>query len=138
MGQGKGGVKRVVVAEIAIAGKPAPTIDVGCIQGRVLGRKNDFLRQLRIQLQKLLAVRATIAHYLIVKNMTLALRIFIFHLHRYNFADFWNAAHGQDFGHIQVRAIGVVLDNRGVLAGQFSRGFVRQGSGGAQAAQGDH
>ena len=126
------------MAEIAIAGKPAPTIDVGCIQGRVLGRKNDFLRQLRIQLQKLLAVRATIAHYLIVKNMTLALRIFIFHLHRYNFADFWNAAHGQNFGHIQVSAVGVVLNDRGVLAGQFSRGFVRQGGGGAQAAQGHH
>ena len=103
-------------------------------------RNNDYFIDMDFDgaKQGLLAVRATIAHYLIVENMTLALRIFIFHLHRYNFADFWNAAHGQDFGHIQGCAVGVVLNDRGVLAGQFSRGFVRQGSGGAQAAQGHH
>ena len=124
------------MAEIAIAGKPAPTIDVGCIQGRVLGRKNDFLRQLRIQLQKLLAVRATIAHHLIVEDVSLTLGVFIFHLYRNNFTDFRNTAHGQYFSHIQVSAIGVVLNDRCILAGQLSRGFVGQGGGGAQAAEG--
>ena len=38
-GAGEAGVKRVVVAEIAFAGKPAPTIDVGCIHGGFLAAR---------------------------------------------------------------------------------------------------
>ncbi len=73
---------------------------------------------------------------MVIKDMTLTLGIFIFHLHRYNFANFRNRAHGQYFGDIQLGAVGLILNNRGVLAGQLGRGLVGQGGGGAQAAEG--
>jgi len=84
----------------------------------------------------LLPVRATVTHHVIVKNVTLTFGIFIFHFYRDYFTYFWNAAHGHYFGDVQVSAVGVVLNNRGVLAGYVSRGFLGQGGGGAQAAEG--
>ena len=75
---------------------------------------------------------------MIIKNMTLTLGIFIFHFGRYNFAHLRNVTHGQDFGDVQVGAVGIVFNDGSILAGQFGRGFVGKGGGGAQAAEGQN
>ena len=98
--------------------------------------QEQFLAANKILLTKLLSVRATVAHDMVIKNMALAVRIFIFHLDRYNFAYFWDVTHGHDFGDVQVGAVSVVLNDRCVPASYVSRGFVGQGGGGAQAAEG--
>ena len=84
----------------------------------------------------MLSVRATVTHHMVVKNVALTFGVFIFHFYRYDFAYIWNGAHGDYFGDVQVSAVGVVFNNRGVLAGYVSRGFLGQGGGGAQAAEG--
>ena len=71
-GGARGTLYGVGVAEIAIAGKPAPKVGSWCPRAGSLPQER-FLAANKITLMKLLPVRATVAHHMVIKNMALTL-----------------------------------------------------------------
>ncbi|APC21988.1 hypothetical protein BK647_03325 [Pseudomonas protegens] len=68
--------------------------------------------------------------------MPLAVGVFIFHARWYNFAYFWNFAHGDNFGDIQISRVSVFL-YRYLLVGDISRDLISH-RGYAQTAEGQN
>ncbi len=68
--------------------------------------------------------------------MPLTVGVFIFHTRWYNFAYFWNFAHGDNFGDIQISGVSVFL-YRYLLLCDISRDLISH-RGNAQTAEGQN